>query len=98
MSSIEDYMLPCLTKKLFGYDCLGCGLQRAISLIYNGQLIEAFKMYPAIYTLLILVIFLIVTIFRTIKHQEAIKKWLFIINIAIILISYFIKLSTTNIN
>ncbi|WP_434035928.1 DUF2752 domain-containing protein [Formosa sp. 4Alg 33] len=98
MSSIEDYMLPCLTKKLFGYDCLGCGLQRSISLIFNGELIEAFKMYPAIYTLIILAVFIMVNIFRTFKHQEAIKKWLFIINIVIIITSYFIKLSTTNLN
>jgi len=98
MSSVEDYMLPCLTKKLFGYDCLGCGLQRAVALIYNGEFIAAFKMYPAIYTLILLGIFIMVNIFTTFKHQEAIKKWLFIINIAVIVISYFIKLSTTNLN
>ena len=98
MSSIEDYMLPCLTKKLFGYDCLGCGLQRAFSLILNGQFVEAFKMYPAIYTLILFGVFLIANIFKTFKHQETFKKWLFIINIAIIVISYFIKLLTTNLN
>ncbi|CDF78970.1 conserved hypothetical protein (DUF2752) [Formosa agariphila KMM 3901] len=97
MSSIEDYMLPCINKQLFGFDCLGCGLQRAIALIFQGHFIDAFKMYPAVYTLILLAIVLVLNIFMSFKHQESIKKWLFIVNIAIIVISYFIKLSTTNI-
>ena len=48
---LEEYMLPCLNKKLFGVDCLGCGIQRALSLLIHGEFIAAFKMYPAIYTL-----------------------------------------------
>jgi len=50
--SIEDYMLPCLTKQLLGFECLGCGSQRALSLLIHGEFISAFKMYPAIYTLI----------------------------------------------
>ncbi|PNW26578.1 DUF2752 domain-containing protein [Formosa algae] len=96
MFSIEDYMLPCLTKKYLGFDCLGCGLQRSVALILHGDFILAFKMYPAIYTIIILAIFLLINAFKSFKHQESIKRWLFIINIVIIVISYFIKLSTTN--
>ncbi|WP_199269591.1 DUF2752 domain-containing protein [Formosa sp. L2A11] len=96
MFSIDDYMLPCLTKKFLGFDCLGCGLQRSIALILNGDFIAAFKMYPAIYTIIIFSAFIVVNIFKSFKHQETIKKWLIITNIAIIVISYIIKLSTTN--
>ena len=98
MSSIEDYMLPCFTKQFLGFDCLGCGLQRSLSLILNGEFIAAFKMYPAIYTLILLAVILVFNLFKSFKHQESIKKWLFIVNIAIIVISYIIKLSTTNLN
>ncbi|WP_066217931.1 DUF2752 domain-containing protein [Formosa haliotis] len=93
MSSIEDYMLPCLNKKLFGFECLGCGLQRAVALIFNGEFFAAFKMYPAIYTLILLAFFLIFNLFKTIKHQESIKKWLFIVNLVIIISSYIYKLT-----
>ncbi len=47
----EDYMLPCLNKKLFGVDCLGCGMQRSLLFIAKGEFVDAFKMYPAIYTI-----------------------------------------------
>ncbi|WP_299779466.1 DUF2752 domain-containing protein [uncultured Formosa sp.] len=96
MFSPEDYMLPCLTKKFLGFDCLGCGLQRSVALILNGNFIAAFKMYPAIYTLILFTAFLVFNIFKSFKGQETIKKWLFIINIVIIVLSYIIKLSTTN--
>ena len=63
MSSLEDYMLPCLNKKLFGIDCLGCGLQRAIVLVFQGEFSAAFKMYPAVFTILLLAFFIIFNLF-----------------------------------
>ena len=49
---IEDYMLPCLNKKYFGFECMGCGIQRSFALLIQGEFIAAFKMYPAIYPLI----------------------------------------------
>ncbi|MFA7446524.1 MAG: DUF2752 domain-containing protein, partial [Flavobacteriaceae bacterium] len=45
---MEDYMLPCMNKKLFGIDCMGCGIQRSVALLLRGEFVEAFYMYPAI--------------------------------------------------
>lgn len=93
MSGLDDYMLPCLNKTLFGVDCLGCGLQRSISLIIQGQFVAAYKMYPAIYTLFILVIFLIFNLFIKFKHDYKIKMGLIILNVIIVVISYLFKIT-----
>lgn len=53
----ESFMLPCLSKTLFGFECLGCGFQRSVVLLFQGHFEAAFQMYPAIYTSLILVVF-----------------------------------------
>ncbi|WP_428742730.1 DUF2752 domain-containing protein [Tenacibaculum sp.] len=90
---LEDYMLPCLNKKLFGIDCLGCGIQRALSLVFQGEFIAAFKMYPAIYTLLLLAIIVGINFFYKIKYAQKIISILAILNIAIIVISYVIKMN-----
>ncbi len=90
---LEDYMLPCLSKRLFGFDCLGCGMQRSLLFISKGEFIEAFKMYPAIYT--ILLFFILVTynfIFKKKKVNPKIIYSLAILNIIIILTSYFHKI------
>ncbi|WP_175578766.1 DUF2752 domain-containing protein [Tenacibaculum aiptasiae] len=90
---LEDYMLPCLNKKLFGVDCLGCGIQRALALVLKGEFIEAFKMYPGIYTLLLLAFVIILNFFYKIKHAQKIISILAILNVLIIVISYIIKMN-----
>ncbi len=94
MSSPEDFMLPCLTKQTLGFDCMGCGLQRSVALIYHGELLEAFKMYPAIYPLLLLFIFIGFNIFFKFQHSNKIINTLAIITIGVIIGSFTLKLIT----
>jgi glucan phosphoethanolaminetransferase (alkaline phosphatase superfamily) len=90
---MEDYMLPCLNKKLFGIECLGCGIQRATALLFEGEFVAAFKIYPAIYTLILLVLFLVFNLTIKFKFDRSIKISLIVLNILIIVISYAIKMS-----
>lgn len=92
MLSPEDYMIPCLNKKLFGFDCLGCGLQRSVSLLIHGEFLEAFKMYPAIFTLIPLFILIGIDFFYKFKNSNKIINILAIASVSIIIISYIIKL------
>ena len=93
MSGLDDFMLPCLNKTLFGLDCLGCGIQRSISLIFQGQFVAAYKMYPAIFTLFVLAIFLIFNLFIKFKHDYKIKMGLIILNVILVVISYLFKIT-----
>tara|TARA_R110002050_G_scaffold267266_2_gene408900 strand:+ start:53099 stop:53398 length:300 start_codon:yes stop_codon:yes gene_type:complete len=88
---IEDYMLPCFSKKIFGLDCPGCGIQRAVALIFQGDFIAAFKMYPAIYALLLLLGFLLVDNFYPMKFANKIIITLTTITVVLILINYILK-------
>lgn len=54
--NLEKYMFPCISKTLFGIECLGCGFQRAFVLLLEGNFEAAFIMYPAIYSSLILLL------------------------------------------
>lgn len=90
----RDYMLPCMNKKIFGFDCPGCGMQRAAHLLFQGDFVGAFKMYPAIYPIMLLLIFLISTFFVKIKYAPQIKLILMLLTAGTIIISYVIKMST----
>ena len=94
MLSPEDYMIPCLNKKLFGFECFGCGMQRAVSLLFDGEFIAAFKMYPAIYTLIPLFILIGINIFYKFKNANRIINVLAIVSVITIVLSYIIKLIT----
>lgn len=87
----EQYMLPCLNKKLFGFNCFGCGLQRSIVLLFQGNFIAAFKLYPAIYTLIPLALIIITSLFYKFKHINKIINGLAIASVLIIIISFIAK-------
>ncbi|MGJ8593272.1 MAG: DUF2752 domain-containing protein [Aquaticitalea sp.] len=91
MSSPEEYMLPCLSKKILGIDCLGCGMQRSAVSLAKGDFSAAFQMYPAIFTLIILFVFLMFHLKFKFKNGHNIILILFIVNIFIILTNYIIK-------
>ncbi|MBD3723766.1 MAG: DUF2752 domain-containing protein [Flavobacteriaceae bacterium] len=89
---MEEYMLPCMSKKLFGIECLGCGTQRALILLLKGEFVEAFKMYPPIYTLVILFFFLFLHIVDKSRNYTRIVISLAIINLIIMILSYAYKM------
>ncbi|PIF01541.1 MAG: hypothetical protein CR994_00730 [Maribacter sp.] len=91
MISLDDYMIPCLNKKLFGIECPGCGGQRAISLLFKGEFADAFAMYPAIFTIIPLLAFLLADSFFTIKHSNKIIITLMISSVILILGNYILK-------
>lgn len=90
---MEEFLLPCLNKQLFGFDCLGCGAQRALVLVFKGEFLSAFKMYPAIYTILILLLFLLANLFMKFRGDWHVKAGLIILNAVIIITAYFYKVS-----
>ncbi|WP_452598389.1 DUF2752 domain-containing protein [Pontimicrobium sp. MEBiC01747] len=87
----EQYMLPCLNKKLFGFECMGCGLQRSLSFLIHGEFIAAFKMYPAIFTLIPLALAICISFFYKKKYIYKIINILAIASVLIIIVSFIIK-------
>jgi hypothetical protein len=57
ISFLENNLLSCQWKNA-GVTCAGCGMQRSIIHLLKGEFTEAFHLYPAIYTLLIMFAYL----------------------------------------
>lgn len=89
---MEEFLLPCLNKQLFGMECYGCGSQRAVLLLFDGEFSAAFRIFPAIYSVMILLIFVLFNLFYRFKYDFSIKIGLILLNAAIILINYVIKM------
>ena len=88
---LENYMLPCFTKQLLGFDCPGCGLQRSMLLLTKGEFGAAFETYPAIYPLILLFGFLGVNKFLPSKHSNTITITLMVTSVGFILTNYILK-------
>ncbi|PHR69444.1 MAG: hypothetical protein COA67_10420 [Lutibacter sp.] len=86
-------MLSCSWKQGFGVDCMGCGMQRSIIQLFKGEFMEAFKMYPAIYTLIVMFVFLGFHLKFDFNKGGRILIYLFSINALIILTNFILKIT-----
>ena len=84
-------MFPCLWKKFLHIECMGCGFQRSVALVFQGQFEAAFYMYPAVYTLFLLFAFLGLHLRFKFDYGAKILLVLFLLNISIIVINYLLK-------
>ncbi|PWA07321.1 hypothetical protein DB895_00950 [Flavobacterium psychrotolerans] len=89
---IEKYMIPCMNKKLFGVECLGCGTQRALVLILRGEFTAAFHMFPAIFTTLLFFMVLGLNFIDKSRNYHKIIIGLAIVNAIIMIVSYIYKM------
>ena len=57
-----NFYPPCMTRKLFGIYCPGCGSGRALSCLIHGNIIHAFKLNPMFMLLIPLTLYWIFTL------------------------------------
>lgn len=88
---LEENMLSCSWQKYLNQECMGCGMQRALIHLFKGEFIESFKMYPALLTLFIMFAYLIVHLKFNFKKGHLVLRYLFYINVIIILVNYLFK-------
>lgn len=87
-------MLPCLTKNFFGFECMGCGLQRSLVALFQGHFTEAFVLYPAIFPLVFLGAVIGINLSFGLKYANRIISVLAILSVTTIIVSYILKLTT----
>ncbi|WP_431123323.1 DUF2752 domain-containing protein [Flagellimonas flava] len=69
-------------------------MQRAVNLLLHGDFVEAFKMYPAVYPIVLLLLFLISNLFLKLKYAHQIKFFLMLVTAGTIIISYILKMNS----
>ena len=89
---MEEHMLPCMNKQLFGVECPGCATQTPKTIKIKKKIYEAFKIFPAIYTLGLFFIFLSLHLLDKKRNYAKLVIASAILNGAVILIAYFIKI------
>jgi len=92
-SWLQNHLLPCPFKYLTGLDCPGCGFQRSVIALINGDLHKSLGLYPAAIPLILLSVYLIFDkYFKLDNSKSIVKKTLFMVVGGIILASYCIKM------
>jgi hypothetical protein len=89
---MEEYMVPCMNKSIFGIDCMGCGIQRSLLLFLDGEFVSAFEMFPALYSTFLF--FIVVFLHFVDKSRNYLKLLIVaaVFNSLILLIAYAYKM------
>jgi hypothetical protein len=83
---------PCFYKEHFGFECPGCGFQRALYHLLEGDLIASIRAFPALIPLMVMLFFLIAHLIFRFRFGAAFLKYLFIFNVFLIAGNYLFKL------
>ena len=90
---MNRYLLPCPFKYVTGFDCPGCGFQRACIALVQGNLQESFHLYPpAIPVLLTIVISASAKFWLKPAQSKRLINTLFLITGLMIIVSYSYKM------
>ena len=87
-------MGTCSFKEHIGMDCPGCGMQRAFIELLKGNLWESIRLYPGLIPMMFTFIFLALHLIFDFRNGAKILKFSFIFTVAIIVITYIIKIAT----
>ena len=92
---LQGHLLPCPFKYVTGIDCPGCGFQRTVLALLQGDMHQSVLLYPATIPLLLFFIYGIADRFFNLDTEKhIIKKTAYMIVGTIILVSYVIKMYT----
>ena len=67
--STEKFFLPCPFKLITGYDCPGCGSQRAVHALLHGDVAQAFHFNPLFVIAIPYVIIGLIFNIQTVKEK-----------------------------
>jgi hypothetical protein len=89
---LNDHMFTCFWKKYLGIECPGCGMQRSVVALVNGDLKASLQYYPALLPMLILFILLLLHLKYKFRYGARFLQINFIFTVILILSNYFYKL------
>ncbi len=85
-------MGTCRFHEQTGTLCPGCGLQRSLIALLEGNLGESLAMFPALIPLLAMFSFLGIHLIFKFRHGAQVLKIMYIVNISVILANFLVKL------
>lgn len=92
LDQADNFFLTCPFKYLTGLDCPGCGFQRSLIALFQGEWKESFQLYPATVPLLVTFMVAIPANYLSKRNSDKLIKVLYLITGSIIAISYFFKI------
>ena len=89
---LKNNMLDCMWVKTLGTQCPGCGLQRSMIFLLEGNLKDSLITYPALIPTIILLVYLMLHLIFKFKKGHKWLIFIFIITALIMALNYLKKI------
>ncbi|OAQ41839.1 hypothetical protein A5893_01605 [Pedobacter psychrophilus] len=89
---MSGFLLPCLFKKITNLDCPGCGFQRSVLSLFEGDFLESWQLYPPMSLIIITSLIYLLDITGLLQMNNFLKRWILPFNLFLIGINYMIKI------
>ena len=90
---LEHHLLTCPYKALTGFDCPGCGMQRAFIALLKGNVKESLLLYPALLPVLFTLLITVIHIRFRLKNGAQYIKYSYLTTVSLVTISYIVKMA-----
>ncbi len=87
-------MQECSWKTDYGIECLTCGFQRSFVLLFEGNMYESLRMFPALIPFLLTITVLILHLIFKLKNGAKLIIVLFSTTAILIVVNYLFKIYT----
>jgi phosphoglycerol transferase MdoB-like AlkP superfamily enzyme len=91
---LKTHLLACPVKQHLGIDCPGCGFQRSVLALFEGNFMSSLKLYPPTIPIIALVLFTLIHLKVDFKQGAFFIKILYIGISLLIVINYIYKIFT----
>ncbi len=89
---LQQHLIPCPLKSLTGIDCPGCGFQRSVIELIQGNLYRSLTTYPPTIAILLFLLLVLTDSYLKTRWGKALKKWLFLLAATTVVINYGFKI------
>ena len=89
---LKEHLLTCPSKYFFHIDCPGCGMQRSILALLEGDIVKSLSIYPATIPIFVLFGYTFLHLKFDFSKGAFIIKWGYIACTIIILAFYIYKI------
>ena len=96
MDWLEAHLLPCWIKSVTGFECPGCGFQRALLCFLRGEWKDAFCIYPGLFPLVLFLLLAFLRMGGVKKISHRLIKNAGFVCLSAILVSYLFKLTVAD--
>jgi len=91
---MKEHLLTCPSRYFLHIDCPGCGMQRSIIALLQGDVCESLRLYPATIPVALMLVYAALHIKFDLPHGAIVIRWLFVFNATLIIGFYIYKILT----